>query len=175
MPSDNTSELAVNRPPGRKRRLKRVRPDLTHWPQPWEFTVRGAVDAEGEAIHELVDTMTRQYGWTLPACDWSRVAPFWYVADVGGVLVGAVQLCIGRPICRLELLAVRPTLSKTKQAKIVKALLYHAFAAARLDGAALVCALISAKDDHFSRVIERWGAKFAVTGKMFFYPLITQE
>jgi hypothetical protein len=135
------------------------------------MTIRAAVNAEGEAIHELVDAMTMQYGWKLPTCRWDRVAPFWYVAEVQGVLLGAVQICIGWPVGRIELLAVRPGLSHTKTAKIVKALLYHVFAAMQLDGTELACALVSDKDNHFTRVLERWGAKGSVQGRMFFYSL----
>ena len=159
-------------PHGRKpRRHKKVKPDLTHWPKMWEMTVRAAVNEEGEAIHALVDAMTMQYGWKVPQCRWDRVAPFWYGAEVQGVLLGAVQICIGWPIGRIELLSVRPGLSHTKTAKIVKALLYHAFGAMKLDGTELACALVSDKENHFMRVLERWGAKGSVKGRMFFYSL----
>jgi len=162
--------------PGRKpRRIKRPRPDLTHWPKEWELTVRAARNDEGEAIHELVDLMTAQYGWKLPACRWDRITPFWYVAEVQGYLLGAVQVCVGWPIGRLELLSVRPGLSHTKTAKIVKALLYHCFEAMRLDGTELVCALVADKDNEFTRILERWGAKFAVKGRMLLYDLREKE
>jgi hypothetical protein len=135
------------------------------------MTVRAAVNEEGEDIHALVDAMTMQYGWKLPQCRWDRVAPFWYVAEVQGVLLGAVQICIGWPVGRIELLAVRPGLSHTKTAKIVKALLYHAFGAMKLDGTQLACALVSDKENQFTKVLERWGFKFAVKGRMYFFDL----
>jgi len=133
--------------------------------------VRAARNDEGEEIHALVDAMTAQYGWTLPACRWDRIAPFWYVAEVGGVLLGAVQVCVGWPIGRLELLSVRPGLSHTKNAKIVKALLYHAFAAMKLDGTQLICSLVTDKENEFSRVLERLGFTFAVNGRMLFFKM----
>ena len=170
-----TAPVLASPPPGlkpqRPKRLKFVKPDLTHWQQPWEFTVRVAENHEGEKIHALVDAMTKQYGYVLPACRWDRVKPFWYVADCAGELMGAVQLCIGWPVGRLELLSVRPGLSHTKTAKVVKALLYHAFHAMSLDGTTLACALVADKDNEFTRVLERWGARYAVQGKMFYYQL----
>lgn len=170
------SSTPTARPRGRgPQRQKIVRPDLRHWPHLWEMTIRAARNDEGEAIHELVDAMTMQYGYRLPATRWDRVAPFWYVAEVQGVLLGAVQLCIGWPIGRIELLSVRPGLSHTKTAKIVKALLYHVFAAMRMDGTTLACALVADKDNHFTKVLERWGAKFAVNGKMFLYDVTQKE
>jgi len=158
------------RPP---RRRKLVKPDLVHFNRPWEFTVRAAENHEGEAIHALVDAMTAQYGYTLPACRWDRVSPFWYVAEVQGELMGAVQLCIGWPIGRLELLSVRPGLSHTKTAKVVKALLCHAFKAMALDGTTLACVLVPDRDNEFTRILERWGLRSATNGRMLFYELGT--
>ena len=162
------------RPP-RVKREKFVKPDLAHWPKPWEFTVRIAQNHEGEAIHALVDAMTKQYGYTLPDCSWDRIHPFWYVAEVQGELMGAVQICIGWPIGRIELLSVRPGLSHTKTAKVVKALLYHVFHAMALDGTTLACALVADKNNEFTRILERWGFHFATTGKMLYYDLTTQR
>jgi len=135
------------------------------------MTVRAARDDEGEGIHVLVDQMTRRYGWTLPACSWKKIAPFWYIAEVSGVIIGAVQVCIGWPVGRLELLAVRPDLSHTKKAKIVKALIYHAVAAMQLDGTQLVMTLIPSLDENFSRILERLGGRFAVKGSMVMFDL----
>jgi hypothetical protein len=138
-------------------------------------TVRAAVNEEGEAIHDLVDAMTMQYGWKLPACRWDRISPFWYVAEVQGVLLGAVQLCIGWPIGRIELLSIRPGLSHTKTAKVTKALLYHVFEAMKLDGTTLACALVADRDNQFTRVLERWGARGMVQGRMFLYDLTDER
>ena len=173
MPTQTTTSIEPEtKPPGRKPRApRRHRPDLTHWPKAWEMTVRAARNDEGEAVHELVDAMTTRYGWKLPAMSWSRIAPFWYVAEVQGVLLGAVQVCIGWPVGRLELLSVRPGLSQTKRAKVVKALLYYTTQAIKLDGTALVCALINDKDASLIRILERYGAKFAARGQILLYEL----
>lgn len=161
---------------GRKpRRRKVTRPDLTHWPKAWELTVRAARNDEGEAIHALLDAQTTVSGWRLPKVRWDRVAPFWYVAEIQGVLLGAVQICIGWPVGRIELLAVLPGLSKTKRAKVVKALSYHVFAAMRLDGTELAAIMLMENGYEFGRILERWGARYAVQGKVYFYRLAGQE
>jgi len=129
------------------------------------------MNEEGEIVHALVDAMTQQYGYTLPPCNWNRLAPFWYVAEVEQTIVGAVQICIGWPIGRIELLSVLPGLSHTNTAKVVKALLYHVFAAMARDGTHLACALVADKDNEFTRVLERWGCRFATQGKMLYYDL----
>jgi len=148
-----------------------VKPDLIHWPKHWEMTVRGAEDHEGEAVRGLVSEMAEQYGWALPPCPWTRLKPFWYVAEVQGLILGAVQVCIGWPIGRLELLSVRRNLSHTQRAKVVKALCYHAFDAMKLDGTTLVSLLLPEQDEMFTRVVSRAGAKFTVRGKMYLFPL----
>ena len=163
-------EHKPQRPP-RLKRQKLVKPDFAHWPKAWEFTVRAAEDAEGEAIHALVDASTAQYGYTIPACSWARVKPFWYVAEIQGELLGAVQICIGWPVGRVEMLSIRPGLSHTKTAKVVKALLYHAFHAMKLDGTTLICSLVAESQTDFIRILERWGFRFAAKGKMLYYQL----
>jgi len=40
-----------------------------------------------------------------------------------------------------------------------------------LDGTTLACALVADKDNEFTRVLERWGARYAVQGKMLYYQL----
>lgn len=159
------------KPKGHQKRPRVTRPDFTHWHKPWEFSIRIATNLDGQEIHDLVDEMTMQYGYTLPHCNWNKIEPFWYVAEIGGYLLGAVQICIGRPIGRIELLAIRPQLSHTKKAKVMKSLVYHAFCAMKLDGIELACMLVADKENEFSRILERWGARFAVKGKMMFFAL----
>lgn len=171
-----TSKPNGPRRPPRRKRQKFVKPDLTHWPAKWEFTVRAAEDHEGEAIHALLDAQTTVAGWRLPKVNWSRVKPFWYVAEIQGELLGAVQICIGWPVGRIELLAIRPGLSKTKRAKIVKALAFYVFDAMRLDGTELACIAIAADTGYeFGRVLERWGATYATHADLYFYRLIQKQ
>lgn len=165
-----TSDL-MHKPKTRHQRRVKPRPDFEHWPKGWECRVRAAVDAEGEAIHALVDESTKKYGYMLPACRWDRIEPFWYVAEVGGYLLGAIQVCVGRPISRVELLAVRPGLSQSKKAKIVKLLLMRVVQALSLDGTTLISMIIPEKDMGFQTILERLGARHAVKGRMMLYQL----
>lgn len=161
----------LDTPKARHQHRHRPRPDLTHWPKGWECKVRAAVNAEGEAIHALVDESTKKFGYILPACRWDRIEPFWYVAEVGGYLLGAVQVCVGRPLSRVELLAVRPGLSQSKKAKVVKLLIVRVAQALTLDGATLVSTLIPEQDSGFQTILERMGARHAVKGRMMMYQL----
>jgi len=157
------------------RRQHRTAPrlDAAHWPKPWEFQVRHALNTEGEAIRDLVDQATKAFGWQYPACDWSRVAPFWYVADLQGWLLGAVQVCVGLPLSRIELLSVHQGLSQTKRAKVVKALLGRALHDLQVNGATLACGMIPMVDDEFVRIVERMGARYTTKGHLLCYPLVT--
>lgn len=155
----------------RRQRKRHPRPDFTHWPKGWEFQVRPATDADGEAIHAVVDQMTQSQGWKLPACDWSKIAPFWYVADLHGWIIGAVQVCVGRPMSRIELLSVNTDLSNTKQAKVAKSLMARAVLALQVDGASMACGVVTGAENGFVRIVERCGARCAVKGVMVSYPL----
>ena len=155
----------------RRQKKKLHRPDFEHWPQSWEFQVRAATDADGPAIHALVDQMTMAQGWKLPDCDWSRVAPFWYVADLQGWVIGAVQVCVSRPMSRLELLSVHQKLSKTKQAKVAKAVLARGLLALQLDGATMATGVVTGAENGFVRILERCGAQCAVKGIMVSYQM----
>lgn len=162
-------------PPIRRQTRRRPRPDLLHWPKGWEFQVRPALDTDGEAIHALVDQMTQAQGWKLPECDWSVIAPFWYVADLKGWLIGAVQVCVGRPMSRIELLSVHQQISHTKQAKVAKSLLARAVSALQVDGSSMACGVVTGAENGFVRVVERCGARCAVKGVMVSYPLRQKE
>lgn len=155
----------------RRQHRHKPRPDLTHWPKEWECQVRAARNTDGEAIHALVDATTMRYGYKLPPCNWAHIEPFWYVAEVAGLLLGAVQVCIGRPVARVELLAIRPGLSQRKKAKVMKVLLAQVAVALTLDGATLVSTLIPEADKGFQTILERHGARQAVKGRMMLYTL----
>lgn len=159
----------------RRQRKRQPRPDLLHWPKGYEFQVRHATDADGEGIHALVDQMTQSQGWTLPECDWSKVAPFWYVADLQGWLIGAVQVCVGRPMSRIELLSVHQKISRTKQAKVAKMLLARAVHDLRVNGATMACGVVTGPENGFVRIVERCGARCAVKGVMVSYPFREKE
>lgn len=159
---------------------KRVRPranrqpprvDVTHWAKPWEVQVRPARHDEGETIRQLVTSATSAYGWQLPDCEWSRVAPFWYVAHVGEYILGAVQVCVGYPIGRMELLSIRRGLSKTKRAKVVKSLVTAVAAIMVKDGFPMIGATIPEQDDQFMKIVMRYGARPGAKGRQVYLPV----
>jgi len=152
-----------------------IRRNMKQWPKPWEFTIRAARNEEGETIRHLVDETTRRYGWETPQGDWNRIAPFWYIAIIEEEILGALQVCLGWPFGRIEFLSVRQGLSRTKRAKIVKALIYHVFHAMVVDGTPIVMVTIPREDEEFTRILERWGFRYAMQGKMLFYSLPSQR
>lgn len=158
---------------------KRIRPrasrrplrvDTAHWAKPWEVQIRAARSEEGRALKALVDEATQGYGWQLPDCDWSRVAPFWYVAHIEGYLLGAVQICVGYPIGRMELLSIRRGLSKTKRAKVVKALVSYVATVMAHDGFPMIGTTIPEQDAQFLKIVMRYGARPSIKGRQVYYP-----
>ena len=103
-----------------------------------EITTRLATDEEGPAIKALM----AQFHEVEDYIDFSRVAPFWIVAEMGGKIVGCVQTCISRPFGNLENLHVQESLAKRHRAKIVERLLLDGCATLRYHGASAVTGFV---------------------------------
>lgn len=102
------------------------------------FTTRLATDEEGQAIKALMS----QFHEVEESVDFSRVAPFWIVAEMDGKIVGCVQTCISRPFGNLENLHVQESLGKRYRAKIVERLLLDGCATLRYHGATHVTGFV---------------------------------
>ena len=71
------------------------------------ITVRLASNYEGDLIRELV----YQNGFDLDWIDWNDIYPFWLVALMEENIVGCIQVCLSRPIGRIELLSINPDIT----------------------------------------------------------------
>ena len=56
--------------------------------------IRLAQDSEGEDIHHILD----EVGQIPDGLDWSRVYPYWLVAEHDGIIVGCAQVLPGFPL-----------------------------------------------------------------------------
>ncbi len=83
------------------------------------ITVRFPRPGEGQIIRLLmiasgmVDIL---HGWDSP------LAPYWLLAARQGEVIGALQVCYGIPMCRLDILALDPNLTKRERAQVILAL-----------------------------------------------------
>jgi len=83
----------------------------------FKIDTRLARNDEGEIVKALVETA----GFTFPDwdIDWSEIHPHWLMAEYQGKPVGAIQICYGKPVGRLEMLGIDPSIPKPLRAAVV--------------------------------------------------------
>ena len=116
--------------------------------------VRAATDDDAPRVGWLA----YQAGVTLDGLDWSRVAPYWLVAEQEGELVGAVQLCPSLPIAGLEMLSVSHALPHKTKAATVKMLLLMGCATLQRMGAQYVRGVVGPRRQSFIKILLKRGA-----------------
>lgn len=156
------SPTAANHSPKRKRKRPSRR-----WPTERDFTVRSAKNEDGPAIAALLHAD----GPDFRHLDWSDIGTGWIVADRDGVLVGVVQVCQGKPVGRLEMLALDTTRSKTLRAKALKALLLTGCKVLAYFGSQEVQFLAPASNDDYRKIVERYGSRRMLEGVIYARPL----
>lgn len=127
--------------------------------------VRAAVDADGEQIGALV----WRAGFTVESIDWTHIQPYWLVAEVNGTILGAIQMCPGKPMARLELLSIDEGVRLILKGRLVKMLLRTACYAMQRAGAQIVCGVIPGRLASYRTVLERHGARKLSDGTMYLY------
>jgi hypothetical protein len=125
-------------------------------------TVRLALDCDGEAVRKLVQ---KQHG-ALDTLQWDRIAPYWLVAEIGGVIVGALQTCPSRPIGRLEMLSLARDLCPRAKAVTVKALAMAGMSVILGHGAQQVQMFVPEDLTEYRAILESRGAVVLDTGHM---------
>lgn len=98
---------------------------------------------------------------------WDDIYPYWLVAEMEGRIVGCLQACPGKPIGRLEFLAVAPDLSHSEKAIVARDLGYAGLETLKAMGCQASSSLV--KDDNLSwqRIMERRGAIQFGHGSMY--------
>lgn len=145
---------------------KKKRPSR-RWPTAKDFKIRSAVDTDGPVIAALLALA----GPDFRHLDWHSIGAGWIVADREGEIVGALQICNGKPIGRLELLAIDPKRSKTFKAKLVKGLVLTGCKVLAVFGAQEVQVLTPADQLGYHEIIERYGGRKQSEGILFSRPL----
>ena len=128
-----------------------------------DVEVRLAEDVDGPAIGRLVV----QAGFAVATLDWSKVYPYWLVADREDRVVGCIQVCMGLPIARLELMATDPELSNRARARVVKALLIHGLAMLKREGAEIAAGVVPGKLKGYQKILLHRGAIIIWSGDLF--------
>jgi len=123
-------------------------------------TVRMATNADGEVIGALV----RAGGFDLEA-DWSAVAPFWLIAETDRP-VGAVQVCPGRPVGRLEFLCFADDADDRTKLSALKMLLFQGCATLQRGGSDYASGMVPFENKWLKRRYKKAGAVTMSTGNL---------
>ena len=132
------------------------------------FAIRMAQDEDGGTIRDLVTGA----GFSIDGLDWSKVYPYWLVAESldkssgGAGVVGCLQVHRALPIGRLEMLAANQALSDSQRAKAVKALVFHGMAMLAKAGAGLAMGVIPFELRAYTKILKRRGARIVNRGNI---------
>ena len=124
--------------------------------------IRLAQNSDGPRIGELV----WESGYMVEDVDWTDIYPYWLVAEWDGRLVGGLQVCLGKPMGRLELLSVEDALPHRINAMVKKSLILSGMATLHKDGAQLASALIPFEFKSYKRLLKKRGGKIIAQGNM---------
>ncbi len=124
--------------------------------------IRLADNSEGDKIHALVISN----GFTLEDLDWSKVYPYWLVAEHDGVIVGTIQVCPALPIGRIEMLSTRDDLSHQLRALTVRQLLLAATLTLRQMGAQMASGIVPFEMKKYKNILKKHGCVIASNGNL---------
>lgn len=126
------------------------------------FTLQIADDVEGPAIKALLIAHGYHY---LDSVSFKKVAPNWIVCyDAKRKLVGALQVCPGHPITRLEHLGLDPSLSVVRKQRVFKLLVDQGMMVAKGWGSELVGGIVKVEDILYKQALEKRGGLVLCTG-----------
>ena len=124
-------------------------------------TVRPAIRDDAAAIKRLLAAS----GQDLPVA-FDDVAGYWIVAERGGAIVGCLQVCYGRPIGCLEMMALDDNLSAIASGQARWELALTGMAMLYKNGATFVRCFIPFRDKAHKNALRKRGAKVADQGNM---------
>lgn len=119
-------------------------------------SIRIATDADAPVVQMLAekDAGFAFESWPL---DWTHIFPDWIVAEVEDKVVAALQVLPGKPVGRMEILSVEPTLTPATRAHIVKRITDWGIAFLVSQGCQGAMGVIPEEWESYKKVAERRG------------------
>ena len=114
-----------------------------------------------------IGELARASGFGVEGIDWSRVHPFWLVAERDGEVVGTIQIILAQPIGWLEMLSLDPDLTRREQAMAVKALVERGTIALKAFGAQIAMGVVPSEMVGYQRILAKRGAVDTGSGQTF--------
>ena len=125
-----------------------------------KINVRLAQNEDGDTIHDLLHSD----GLNLEGLDWHDIYPHWLVAEMGGGIVGCIQVLLGKPVGFIEFMATAKVLSHRDRAGVAQALYDQSLAALKTYGAQMIAGTIPLEMKAWKRVVKRRGGIVLSTG-----------
>ena len=132
-----------------------MRPDVT-------VTLAGNGDAED------VQRLVLSAGFQVPGLSWGNIYPHWLVAKIGDDIVGCMEVLVGRPIGRLELLSIDQGLGAREYAAVLRSLIVQGMLTLRAYGADLASSMIRFEAKGWKKALKKRGGAVMATGNMMF-------
>lgn len=117
------------------------------------MNIRLATNADGPTL----GAFAKAGGWGIDL-DWSKVAPFWLVAENEGRVVAGIEVCPGLPVGRLEFLVTDPDLDGIARARAVHGLLTQGMATLKEMGSQFLSTLVGHDLKAYRKILKKRGA-----------------
>ena len=124
--------------------------------------IRLAQNDDGATIERL----SKAGGFNVDDLDWSDIYPHWLVAENGKGIIGCIQVSLGKPIGRLEMLGIDPELTHRERAMTAKHLVSSGSATLKKGGAQVSMSVVSFGLKSFKKVMKKRGAIVACQGNV---------
>ena len=103
--------------------------------------------------------------------EYSRLAfddvyPYWLVAKMDNIIVGAVQTLSGRPVGRLESLCYQSDLSDIDRTRVMGHLVSTGLATLKMDKATMASGMVTFQDKAFKKFLKKRGGRVLASGNI---------
>ena len=127
-----------------------------------QVTVRMAQAGDAGALAALTATFLGPY-----KVNWAEATGDWMVAEVEGKVVGCLQLCLGRPIGRLEMLCVQEDLDARSKHAIMRELARGGMFALQQTGSQIITVFVAFESKGFKRMVKKYfGGRVTNSGNL---------
>lgn len=126
------------------------------------ITVTLAQNGDGDVVKNLV----LHSGQTFEGLDWHDIYPHWLLAQIESKPAGCLQVCVSKPVGRLEILSISPALGHRDRACVVKALVRQGMETLRLGGVGMAVGLIPFEFKGYKKLVKRRGGTVIGSGNL---------
>jgi len=121
-----------------------------------------ATNDEGDQVQALVESN----GFHVDGIDWSDIQPWWLVAKQDEEIIGTIQVCPGKPIGRIEMLATKTSLSPLHKAQVAWRLNIAGMTTLKRAGSQLVSSMVSFDNKNVKKMMKKRGWTTMSTGNI---------